>query len=423
MKSSLRIPIIAATAAALLIAGAPVAHASDETAPTSDQLSTTTDTRAWLDDYMSPVWAMTRQPDGKVVIGGWFQKVRGQHRNSIARLNADGALDKTFNKAGTGATFASKPGSVREVVLQRDGRILIGGEFDRVHNQARAGIARLNADGTLDASFAASVGFTPAQIIPLADGKILVVGAHANKTGAAVRLLSNGRPDATFAAPGLNGAVRNAEVQRDGKVLLFGSFTVVAGARRTGVARLSTNGTLDTKFAPIITAPGDVSHFFVVGALQTDGRILVGGPFNAVNGVAAARAARLNTDGTTDRGFTLRALPVSSSAAPTVSKIVPQSDGKILLVVWTKDAVENQQYVVRVSATGAADTSFTPAWANTFGPGAGTVTDIELHNDGRIFVSGMFPSIGPKGGKPSQRSGLALLNVNGLPDSRFFPGR
>jgi uncharacterized delta-60 repeat protein len=423
MKTSLRIPIIAATAAALLIVGAPVAHASDETPTTSDQLSATVAPYEWLDHYMSPVWAVAYQPDGKVVIGGTFQKVRGQNRNSIARLNADGALDKTFNRAGAGATTASKPGSVSEVVLQRDGKILIGGQFDRVHGQARAGIARLNTDGTLDTSFTASVNFTPDQIIPLADGKILVAGSRANNTGAAVRLLSNGRPDATFAAPALNGAVRDVEVQGDGKVLLFGRFTVVAGARRTGVVRLNTNGTLDTKFSPVITAPGAASLLFVVGALQADGKILIGGSFNAVNGKAAARAARLNADGTTDRGFSLGALPVKSSATPVVTKLTPQRDGKILLVVQTKDVHEDYQYVVRVSATGAADTSFTPAWAYTFAPGAGSVTDIELHNDGRILVSGLFPYIGPVKGQPSQRSGLALLNTNGLPDSRFLPGR
>jgi hypothetical protein len=63
------------------------------------------------------------QADGKIFIGGFFSIVNGQFRNGIARLNADGSLDASFNVAfGSGA-------QIRSIVVQADGKILIGGSF------------------------------------------------------------------------------------------------------------------------------------------------------------------------------------------------------------------------------------------------------------------------------------------------------
>ena len=93
------------------------------------------------------------QPDGKVVIGGSFTEVTGVARPYVARLNANGSLDTTFN-VGSGPS-----GQVYALALQPDGKILIGGTFQTVNTFQFRNIARLNSNGTVDTSFAPGVGF------------------------------------------------------------------------------------------------------------------------------------------------------------------------------------------------------------------------------------------------------------------------
>ncbi|HYG80873.1 MAG TPA: hypothetical protein VD861_10820, partial [Pyrinomonadaceae bacterium] len=93
----------------------------------------------------STVRSVVEQPDGKILIGGLFWSYNGVARNSVARLNVNGSLDTTFvPPAITSDVFC--------VTLQPDGKVLIGGAVSHDGNQ-RTGIARLNADGTPDATF------------------------------------------------------------------------------------------------------------------------------------------------------------------------------------------------------------------------------------------------------------------------------
>jgi hypothetical protein len=84
-------------------------------------------------------------PDGKVLIGGEFTSVNGTNQNSIARLNADGSLDSSFNP-GTGAN-----GRVFAIALQPDGKVLIGGDFLTANGVLRPHVARLYGDSVAPA--------------------------------------------------------------------------------------------------------------------------------------------------------------------------------------------------------------------------------------------------------------------------------
>src|SRR5437773_946444 len=95
------------------------------------------------------VLAVVVQPDGKILIGGGFSTLSPNGgaavtRNRIARLNPDGTLDTGFNPNASS--------DVNAIALQADGKILIGGFFITVGGQTRNRIARFNADGTLDAT-------------------------------------------------------------------------------------------------------------------------------------------------------------------------------------------------------------------------------------------------------------------------------
>ena len=118
------------------------------------------------------VYSMALQPDGKLIIGGQFIKVNEIARSYIARLNADGSVDLSFNPP--------KPNSyVRAVALQPDGKVVIGGQFGQIDGQSHYGVARLNSDGSLDTNFNAYVygfGNLVNGVALQPDGKILFAG-------------------------------------------------------------------------------------------------------------------------------------------------------------------------------------------------------------------------------------------------------
>ncbi len=120
------------------------------------------------------VYAIVVQPDGKILFGGTFwQQYDGVDRAGIARANTDGSIDTSFDP-GNGAN-----GTVYAIYLQSDGRVLVGGAFNQFNGSARLGIARLNANGSLDASFDPGAGANDLvyAVARQSDGKALIGGA------------------------------------------------------------------------------------------------------------------------------------------------------------------------------------------------------------------------------------------------------
>ena len=129
-------------------------------------------------------------------------------------------------------------------------------------------------------------------------------------------------------APDVNAAVMAVAVQADGKVLIGGDFTQVNGVARTYLARLHADGTLDTSFAPTLNQ----SPVLAIAALS-DGKIMIGGDFTTVNGVARSRLAQLNADGSLATAFAPPSSHPSGNYA--VHDIVPTPDGKFLVGRYT----------------------------------------------------------------------------------------
>jgi len=327
------------------------------------------------------VWSIALQPDGKVLIGGAFTAVGGVARNGVARLNADGSLDTSFNP-GSGTN-----GEVWSMALQPDGKVLIGGYFATVNGVARTGVARLNADGSLDTSFSPGFG-TNDWVIALAlqpDGKILIGGVTIFRVGVThsgvTRLNADGSSDTTFnPGSGANSDVWSLAVQPDGKVLIGGSFSTVDGVARNRVARLNANGSLDTSFNP-----GSGANFSVSAlAMQPDGRVLIVGAFTTVNGSTRNHVARLNADGSLDASFN-----PGSGADNEVWGLALQPDGKVLIGgLFTAVGGVTRQRVARLHADGSLDTSFYP------GSGIdGTVFRLVLQPDGNVLIGGWFNTV------------------------------
>src|SRR5437764_542225 len=185
--------------------------------------------------YARQVWSIALQPDGKVLVGGWFN-IGGQ--TSLARLNRDGTLDSWFNPAGD---YGYKP------AIQADGKIVVGGSV------------RLNPDGTDDSSFnpPSPNGFVEALVVQ-ADGKIVLGGGFTRLDieirNHAARLNADGTLDDGF-DPDIDGPLFALALQTDGKIVVGGGFYHVAGQSRTMIARLNADGTLDNSFNPAATDP------------------------------------------------------------------------------------------------------------------------------------------------------------------------
>ncbi len=281
------------------------------------------------------VWAITIQPDGKIIIGGGFTAYNGTPVNRIARLNTDGSLDATFNPGGSGADNV-----VQKIVVQADGKILISGSFITYNGTAINRIARLNTDGSLDGNF--NSGGTGASnvvgsiAITIGD-KIIIGGSFLTYNGIAqnflARLNSDGSLDATFNS-GIwpNNPVSCIVTQPDGKIVIGGSFTAYNGTAINRIARLNTDGTLDATFNPGIGAGGSAFPLSIKSlAIQSDGKIVIGGTFTTYNSTAIIRIARLNADGTLDAGFSSGSGASGLSVTSSVNSIIIQPDAKIII--------------------------------------------------------------------------------------------
>ena len=167
-------------------------------------------------------------------------------------------------------------------------------------------------------------------------------------------------------------------VQPDGKILIGGKFTSVLGVTRTNIARLNTDGTLDTDFVP------NANNIVDSIAVQADGKILVGGLFNGANSIGGqTRNFIARLDATTGMADSF-----NPNANGEVDSIATQADGKILVGGQFSGANsiggQTRNFIARLDAT-------TTGVADSFNPNAnGRVNSIAVQADGKILAGGQF---------------------------------
>ncbi|MHC1769241.1 MAG: immunoglobulin domain-containing protein [Verrucomicrobiia bacterium] len=312
-------------------------------------------TERLLDSPTGPddvVVAIAAQADGRILLGGAFNRIGSTSRNGIARLNVDGSLDRSFDP-GTGALAATlvyfagvgrfESGGVSALAIQSDGRILIAGYFTNVNSIARRALARLNPDGTVDTTF-----HPPADLIPFPrtifmeltpDQKVVIAETYGegdetasrpflcrlNQDGSPddsfqqtvvtngsmgvisaltsdpegniylglgtelVKFLPDGRQDRNFQASASYDLRCALHVMGD-KLILGGSYTEYNGHRLySELLRVDNDGSLDETFA--LLRGSRIGQL----ALQPDGKILVGGQdFSQIGGYSRPGLARLH---------------------------------------------------------------------------------------------------------------------------------
>ncbi|MCB1229279.1 MAG: hypothetical protein KDN19_03380 [Verrucomicrobiae bacterium] len=301
---------------------------------------------------ITPVNAIERQPDGKLIVGGSFTSIRGVARNRLARLTPEGALDPSFDPG------AGPNGTVNDIAIQPDGKILITGDFDQYDGVNRLAIARLNRDGSLDTTFLAT---------PLS-------GANSNSVGYVLAL------------------------QPDGKVLIGGLLytsyqAFFPGGFASGIWRLDSDGTLDTSFDVGVGAhvDGDFSQLQFVYALavQPDGKVMVGGTFTGFRNQTAPHIVRLNSNGTMDSTFLSN---IGSGANGSVDNILVQNDGRIVIGGrFTSFAGNSRNYAARLFASGSFDSTFnanlTIADFDAVPVFSNSVRHFGLQTDGKLLIA------------------------------------
>ncbi len=315
--------------------------------------------------------------------------------SSIAKA-APGDLDLTFNPpsfSSSGSFF-----SIYANVLQTDGKIVVGGAFTNVNGINQISLARLNADGSRDATFISPfvMGSTQTTIFALAlqpDGKILVGGTLVTPSGTKtlVRVNADGSLDTTFvvAQSSVFGQVGKIVVEPGGQILAAGNFS--------GVSRLNSNGSFVESIAMFTF--NNISKSFI---LQPDGKLVIGGMAN-FGGDATLRFAGANID-PTFRGGTSMILPIRGN-------LELQPDGKILMFgvsgPVTVDGI-TRRGMLRLDSSGAADPSL------DLGISGGGIEAIKLLGSGKFIGGGFFFLPGDTNGY-----GFARFNANGTLDTTY----
>jgi len=323
------------------------------------------------------------QSDGKIIIAGDFTSYNGTARNRVARLNADGSLDTSFN-TGTGVN-----GQIRSTSIQSDGKIIIGGAFTSVNGTARNRIARLNTDGSLDISFDPGTGANNnvTTISIQNDGKIIIGGLFTSYNGTGrnriMRLNTNGSLDNSFnPGTGASDYVLTSSIQSDGKIIIGGFFISYNNIVINCIARLNIDGSLDNSFNTGTGVEGSDPKIFATTILN-NGQIIIGGKFSTINGTPKINIAILNSNGSLDTSFD----PGSGTDDYPYTFSV-QNDGKIIIGGYfsTYNGTARSR-IVRVNVDGSLDTSFNP------GTGASSViSTISAQSDGKIIICGSFTS-------------------------------
>jgi uncharacterized delta-60 repeat protein len=353
--------------------------------------------------FWGDVRCILLQPDGKILVGGAFTVNGPQEYRNIIRLNPDGSVDDGFHP------FAGMEGTnhVSTMVLQSDGKVLVGGSLATAGGIFSGNLARLNTDGERDPSFQPVVALKSiAALAVLPDGTIIVGGTFA---GAVARLQRDGKVDPAFkpslylyislVTPGAP-SVNALAIQPDGQILAGGIMGNFAAPTEQGVIRLHSNGSRDQTFIPSVgSANGALTGSRSVSVVQTlllqpDNRILVTGLLNRTAfAVPQFGMARLHPDGSTDFSFDrLKFQGIRSLALPRENRILIGGS-------FTDAGMAN---IAHLNSAGFVDPLFQ---ART----DASVQALAIQPDGRILLGGMFTNV-----NGTRSPGLARLNGDDL---------
>lgn len=336
-----------------------------------------------LTQLQGVIKAIAVQPDGKLVAAGYAND-NNQNHIQLTRYSNDGSLDNGFGTGGVVNTEVSFFSSAAAVLIQPDGKILIGGTY---HTGDFANIYHM----------------------------------------VVARYLPNGLPDNTFGTnglampePGFSEELTDMVLQPDGKIVVGGGISddISMGLQSFMLARFNSNGSLDQSFgtAGITATPINTTSEITDIALQADGKIIAAGR----SGLYAPPTedymdftlARYTTAGLLDNTFGTNGITrtnVVAGAPDLLQSMILLPDGKIV----TAGSFGSNHYLVRYKSTGTVDSTF-----GTFGKAIYTGIPATLHlalrNNGKLITAGTMAD--------NEQPSDFLLNgylTNGALDNNF----
>jgi uncharacterized delta-60 repeat protein len=319
--------------------------------------------------------------------------VAGQN---IIRYRPDGAVVTVFGGATPAAGFFSA------LLRQPDGKLLVGGGA----NVGEGYVLRFLADGQLDPDFAnVQTGGNVTCLTLLPDGSMIAGGFFYNAaTGRhnLVKLQPDGMVDHGFAGDvQAAGVVWAVAAQSDGRVIVAGTFNSVNGSPRLGIARLRGDGNLDADFASGLAA----AYGAYALAIQPDGRILVGAEQLTDGSTTGTGISRLETDGSFDPSF------AGSESGRAECFVIQPWNGQILAGGYFQTASGNE-LLIRLNPDGTRDNTFAAAIAGS----EDFIESLAVQFDGKILVAGGIEN--PDFSPPAPH--LARLENDSVPATIVF---
>jgi uncharacterized delta-60 repeat protein len=329
--------------------------------------------------FNGAVRTITKQFDGKILVGGDFTLYGSTSCNYIARLNTDGSYDSTFS-IGTGFNA-----SVRTIAVQNDTKILVGGDFTTYQSLTYNYLIRLNSTGSVDSGFSLGTGpdDTVNTIVLQTDQKILIAGEFdyydSNSSGKIARLTVAGFYDTSFDTGflGFNNTVYAIALQTDGSMYVGGDFTEYDGYSSSKIARLTSDGLIDASFSTGTGFNSSVYHIRLLNNLN----ILVTGAFTLYNTVPNNRIVELTYNGSAS------SVSYGSGYNSSVRKTVVELSGNYLIGGdFTTYNSSNANYISRLNSNGTISTNY-PFPTTRFN---GSVYDMYVENSSNYLVGGNF---------------------------------
>jgi uncharacterized delta-60 repeat protein len=313
-------------------------------------------------------------------------------------LAVPGSLDRTFDGDGR-VTFDGgwqEQGPVA-VAVQLDGKlVVVGRSYSRASGASRCTIVRFDSTGALDPTFDADEVWACTDVAVQGDGKIVVGG------GAVARLNADGTLDASFSGDGIASAyddfslsVSAVAIQADGKIVAVGTSDAEGEGGIAAIVRFNADGTIDRSFAvqPGPNGMRELGRWYgrvSAVSIQPNGKILVAG-HNFIRGRRLFSLYRLLPNGAHDATFggdgTVRTQWRGDSVA---AGVVRQADGKIVATGYSGEWPDLDFALARYTRGGRLDTTFSDDGKKRtdFHGGLDVAHALVIQPNGRIVVAG-----------------------------------
>ena len=342
--------------------------------------------------FGSLTFAVAVQSDNKAIVGGQYTTYSGSSVNRIVRLNTDGTIDNTFN-IGTGAN-----GIPSAITVDNLGKVIAIGGFTTYSGSSNNGMVRINPDGTKDNTLIIGTGFDPVgasvpSFLKLDNTGGIYVGSNfttysGSTVNNIVKLQPSGAIDTTFSAAqttsqgaaGFDSSV-TAGIISGSRVYLGGAFTSFKPKNR--ILRLNADGTIDTSFQLFSGFENTVQSI----AVQSDGKIIVGGNFGTYSGSSNSRIVRLNSNGTKDTTYNIG---IGFDNPVYNLKNDPSTNNTYVAGTFITYSGSNAERLTRLLPSGTRDTSFiTSTGLSNF---QNSQSYLDLDSNGMVLVGSSFNS-------------------------------